>query len=140
MIHVSAIPSSHVLEVWPEVAVHLRKAVKRTRGKYEIDDVLMLLLNGHSQLWVAFEDEIKGAVTTHFVQYPRKKYLFLHFCGGVDGMLWKDSMLNTLRTWAEANLCDGIEAFGRDGWGKIFAGDGYQPTLRGFELSLTEQE
>lgn len=135
--HVSLVPPEYVLDVWPAVVGYVAKATKYSSGKYEPEDVLRLVTDYNYPLWIAFDDEqIKGAVITRFIEYPRKKCLFLEFCGGIDGFSWKDAMLSTLRRWAKDNGCDGIEATGRLGWKKIFESDGYKPTLQNFELAL----
>lgn len=134
---VTLVPTEHVMQMWPTVRPFISRSVERTSGKYEVEDVLELLASGDCLLWVAFEGvEVKGAVVTHFAQYPRKRYLFLDFCGGIDGFQWKDTMLSTLRNWALDNHCSGIEATGRDGWERIFSRDGYTSKLRNFELPL----
>lgn len=134
---VSLVPVEYVDQVWDTVKPYLKRALKYAAGKYEPEDVYSLVVDYGYPLWVAFDDEgIKGAVITRFVQYPRKKYLFLEFCGGRDGFSWKAPMLDVLRSWAKDNGCDGIEAAGRAGWQKVFEKDGYKPTLQHFELGV----
>lgn len=135
--NVSLVPVEYIDEVWPTVEPYVIKALKYASGKYQPEDVRDLVVQYGYPLWVAFDDEgIKGAVITRFIQYPRKKYLFLEFCGGRDGFSWKAPMLSVLRSWAADNDCDGIEGAGRDGWQKVFEKDGYKPTLRHFEMPL----
>lgn len=135
--NVSLVPVEYVDQVWPTVEPYVIKALKYASGKYQPEDVRNLVVEYGYPLWVAFDDEgIKGAVITRFIQYPRKKYLFLEFCGGRDGFSWKAPMLSVLRSWAADNDCDGIEGAGRDGWQKVFEKDGYKPTLRHFEMPL----
>ncbi len=140
-IHVSLVPAEHAAQVWPAIAEYVAKAVKFTSGKYEPEDVLDLVVQYKYPLWIAFDDtDIKGAVITRFIDYPRKKYLFLEFCGGQDGFSWKEPMLSVLRSWAKDNGCDGIEGAGRAGWQKVFKMDGYVPTLRHFEMPVKAGE
>ena len=135
--NISLVPVEYVDQVWPTVEPYVIKALKYASGKYQPEDVRNLVVEYGYPLWVAFDDEgIKGAVITRFIQYPRKKYLFLEFCGGRDGFSWKAPMLSVLRSWATDNDCDGIEGAGRDGWQKVFEKDGYKPTLRHFEMPL----
>ena len=135
--NISLVPVEYVDQVWDTVEPYLKKALKYVSGKYEPEDVYSLVVDYNYPLWIAFDDEgIKGTVITRFVQYPRKKYLFLEFCGGRDGFSWKAPMLDVLRSWAKDNGCDGIEGAGRAGWQKVFEKDGYKPTLRHFELGV----
>lgn len=134
---VSLVPVEYVDQVWGTVEPYLKKALKYAAGKYAPEDVYSLVVDYGYPLWVAFDDEgIKGAVITRFIQYPRKKYLFLEFCGGRDGFSWKAPMLDVLRSWAKDNGCDGIEGAGRAGWRKVFEKDGYKPIVQHFELGL----
>ena len=136
-VQVSLVPEERILEVWPKVAQYMRGAVKYTRGRYETSDVLDLLLYMHYPLWIAFEDDkILGAVTTRFIEYPHKKFLFMEFCGGVGLRKWKTPMLDVLRKWAADNNCDGIECAGRVGWKKVFESDGYVLTAHAFEVDM----
>ena len=138
---VSLVPSEYAKDVWPAVKEYVAKAVKLTSGKYEPEDVLDLVVRYKYPLWIAFDGtDIKGAVITRFIEYPRKKYLFLEFCGGQDGFSWKEPMLSVLRSWAKDNDCDGIEGAGRDGWQKVFEDDGYVPTLRHFEMPVEQEK
>lgn len=137
-VHVSLVPGDHIDWVWPQVAEYIAKALKYASGKYALEDIYMLVTHYNYPLWVAFNDDgVKGAVITRFIEYPRKKYLFLEFCGGQDGFSWKAPMLSVLRSWARDNGCDGIEGAGRDAWQKVFAEDGYVPTLRHFEMPVS---
>jgi hypothetical protein len=137
MIKVSLVPLNHVHEVWEKVAGYLERAAAETNGRYTGADILGLIFDYEYPLWIAFdEDDIKGAVVTCIVDYPRKKYLYLMFCGGVDGMEWKDQMLKVLQHWAFDSGCDGIEATGRLGWQKIFKDDGLKPIWQQFELPI----
>ena len=135
--NISLVPVEYVDQVWGTVEPFLKKALKYAVGKYEPEDVYALVVDYGYPLWIAFDDEgIKGAVITRFVQYPRKKYLFLEFCGGRNGFSWKAPMLDVLRSWAKDNGCDGIEGAGRAGWRKVFEKDGYKPTVQHFELGV----
>ena len=134
---ISLVPAEYVDQVWPTVEPYVAKALKYASGKYEPDDVRNLVIEYGYPLWIAFNDDgIKGAVITRFMQYPRKKYLFLEFCGGQDGFSWKAPMLEVLRSWAKDNGCDGIEGAGRDAWQKVFKDEGYKRTLQHFEMPL----
>ena len=134
-VQVSVVPMDCVLGVWPKIAHYVKLSTDYSYGRFEPEDVLDLILDGKYLLWIAYEGSvIKGIVVTTIVTYPRKKYLYLMFCGGEDGFDWKDEMLRVMKCWAYDNQCDGIEANGRLGWSKIFKADGYKPLWQLFEL------
>lgn len=135
--HISLVPSEYVDEIWPTVEPYVVKALSYASGKYTPEDVYNLVVEFNYPLWIAFNDEgIKGTVITRFMEYPRKKYLFLEFCGGQDGFSWKAPMLEVLRSWAKDNGCDGIEGAGRDAWQRVFKSEGYKRTLQHFEMPI----
>jgi len=140
-VRVSAVPKELVPNIWPQVEQYVRDAVAHSQGKYETEDVLSLVLEYDYPLWIAFDgDDIKGAVITRFIDYPRKRYLSLEMCGGKESAVWKKPMLDMLRNWAKDNKCDAIEAHGRVGWERVFRDEGYKSTLQSFELPLDIQE
>lgn len=137
VIEVTMVPAEHVASAWGAVSEYMQNAADYTNGRYDSDDILNLITEYGYVLWLAFDEtDIKGAVVTCFTTYPKKKYLYLMFCGGEDGPEWKDKMLAILRRWAADNHCDGIEGTGRMGWEKIFKADGYKPHWQVFELPV----
>lgn len=135
---VSAVPAEHVLNVWPKIEGYIAEVVLRTRGRYEVEDVLAQLLDESHLLWIAFEGEhIKGAVVSCFQFYPRKKYLSCPFVTGEDFASWKGPILKVLHSFARDNGCEGIEATGRLGWARVFKDDGYEALWQTFQLSDT---
>lgn len=140
-VRVSAVPKELVPTIWPQVEQYMEDAVAYSSGKYSTSDVLDLVLEYDYPLWIAFYgSDIKGAVITRFIDYPRKRYLSVEMCGGTDRVAWQKPMLEMLRNWAKDNKCDAIEAHGRVGWERVFKDEGYLPTLRSFELPLGIQE
>lgn len=132
---VSVVPQEYVLDVWPKVSEYIENALKYTFGRYELEDVLQQILHGDHLLWIAFEgDDIKGAVITHFVYYPRKKFLGCPFVTGDEFDTWKKPMLTTLQRFATDNKCEGLEATARLGWARKFKDDGYEALWQTFQL------
>lgn len=133
------VPSEHVKEIWSQVEGYLQGAAEYTHGRYDVDDIYDSIMGYDHTLWVAFTDEgIKGAVVTNFMFYPRKKYLVMTFCGGVELETWKDPMLKLLQHFAFDTHCDGIEATARPGWAKMFKNDGHVPLWQTFQLPAAE--
>lgn len=140
-VQLSLVPTEHVLNVWPQVAGYLKEATDRTSGRYEVDDLLDLILQHGYMLWIAFDaDGIKGTLVTFVQDYPRKKYLYLMFCGGVEGEKWMRPGIDLLKRFAADIGCDGLEATGRYGWSKVFKEDGIKTQWQVFELPLNDAE
>jgi len=136
---VTMVPKEFVGHCWDDVEGYLADAAEYTHGRYEVDDILDSITDYDHTLWIAFDEErIKGAVVTNFMHYPKKKYLCMTFCGGVELDKWKDPMLKLLQHFAHDTHCDGIEATARLGWTKIFKDDGHKPLWQTFQLPAAE--
>lgn len=134
-LHVSVVPTEHVMTVWPQVVGYIDDALDYTYGRYEAQDILDQLLEGSHLLWIAFDvDKIRGVVVTHFMYYPRKKYLACPIVAGEDFDTWKEPMLEILQRWASDNECEGLEATARLGWARKFKNDGYEALWQTFQL------
>ena len=136
---VSLVPPDHVHECWPNVQGFMEQAAAQTFGRYHEEDIFDLVSQRPDHhLWVAFEEGpvYYGAVVTGFTDYPGKRVLTMHFCGGDELERWKEPMLALLRRWATDSQCDAIEFTGRKGWIKIFAGDGNRTQWVTCELPL----
>lgn len=140
-IQVSMVPASHAFEVWPKVRSHLSRCVEYTHGRFEVEDMLEMIVEGEHDLWIAFDGQnVKGVVTTAFTNYPRKRVLTMQFTGGDDLKEWKEPMLALLRRYASDHHCDAIECSGRVGWAKIFDADGHQLLWNTFELPIGDDD
>ena len=136
---VTMVPREHIDVCWEDIQEYLEGAAQYTHGRYTVDDIYDSIKDYDHTLWIAFDDGgIKGAVVTNFICYPKKKYLCMTFCGGVELENWKDPMLKLLQHWAYDNGCDGVEATARMGWTKIFKNDGHTPLWQTFQLPAAE--
>jgi hypothetical protein len=140
-IKVSIVPTEHAFAIWPKVRHHLSRCVEYTGDRFEVEDMLTQIVEGDQELWIAYDDDtkdIKGVVTTGYLNYPRKRALCMQFTGGDDLKEWKEPMLEMLQQWAFDNNCDVIECSGRPGWAKIFDTDGHKPLWQTFELPVAD--
>jgi len=136
-IQVSQVPAKHAFDVWPKVRPHLSRAAEYTHGRFDVEDILGLIVEGEQDLWIAFDGpDVKSAVTTSIVNYPRLRALCMQFTGGDDLKEWKAPMLSLLQQWAFDNNCDVIESSGRPGWAKVFENDGHKPLWHTYELPV----
>lgn len=136
---VSMVPQDQVWSLWAHVKDYLDGAAQYTHGRYTVDDIYDAVMEYDHTLWVAFDEhQIKGAVVTNFAHYPKKKYLVMSFCGGVELDTWKPQMLKLLQHYAHDTQCDGVEATARLGWTKIFKDDGHKALWQTFELPAAD--
>ena len=134
---VSLILDEQVPELVSRMYPHFVRAAEYTYGRFEVEDILDFIAQPGHHLWIAFDgEEVKGITVTRFMQYPRVKCLDMVFCGGDDGMEWKDPMMKMLQHWGYDNQCSKIESSGRVGWSKIFKNDGYKMLWQVYELPV----
>lgn len=133
----SIVLPEHYGRVWPLIKEYMDGAAKYTYGRFTTEDILVGLIRGGQELWIAYEDEkIYGAVVTEFMQYPQMKTLVMHFTGGIELPRWKNEMLELLQRFAQDNECKIIESYGRPGWAKVFEDDGYKSRFTFYELPV----
>jgi hypothetical protein len=134
---ISLVPPQFLDDAWEHVKDYIEVAVEQTDGRYTIEDAYTLVKERGYLLWVALgEHEMKGAVITCFLHYPRKKALHIMFLGGAEGRAWKEAMLKMLQRFAKDQSCDIIEASGREGWSRVLKQDGFTPLWHTFELPV----
>lgn len=138
-VQVSMVPREHVRDAWDHVRGYIENVTKYTYGRYETDDILDLVTDYDYTLWIAFRDnKIIGCVVTHFINYPRKRFLGCPFVTGDDFPSWKGPMLELLQKWAYDNHCDGLEATARLGFSRVFKDDGYEAMWQTFQLPAAD--
>ena len=138
-VQITMIPAEHAFALWPKVRAHIAGATARSHGRYDPEDVLESVITGEHTLWVAFDGkDVLGAVTSYPIDYPRKRVMFVHFCGGTRLKDWSHEMFRVIQHWAYDNKCVCIESNGRDGWARIFKDDGFEPIWTGFELPAAD--
>ena len=136
----SLVDPNYVSKVWEEVKPILEKSIDTAHGRYEMDDILREIVNFEQHLWVVFNEDSKivAALTTRFVDYPKKRVLAGQFLGGEKIMRWRDSMLNLLENWAKDNNCGGLEMTGRNGFERVLGPFGWTPEYVVFEKMFEE--
>lgn len=133
MIQIADVPLGHIIHVWPHVREHIARALDRDETrKYELGDVLDILLQDKAQLWVAWNTETNtadAAAVTEVIQYPRLRELYVWIIGGKPGTLrsWVYDLRNTLEQYALARGCAYLSGAMRRGWIKM-GGDGWKQT------------
>lgn len=140
MIEISMVPAQYADTCWDKVEKFAEKAAKYTYGRFTVDDIYDCVTEQDYQMWVAYDAQkaFKALVVTRIENYPKRKLLAMHFCGGEDMDLWIELMLDMLKKFGKESGCDGIECTGRLGWDKVLKNDGYQGKWMTYELSFGE--
>lgn len=123
----SLVPRETLPLVWPVVAPLFVKAVEYADGRETLSSVCERLMDGRAQLWAALtEDEtIASALVTSIVNYSCERTLRVELCGGRDVLGWKGDMQALIERFARDQGATRMEIFGRPGWKRRLAKDGW---------------
>ena len=113
-----------VKDCWGEASKYLEKACDTSNGRYDGAALRGEIDCGSQTLWILYrdEDEMIGAATTGFSNYPLKRYMTVTFAGSNNESCWlkyRDIVMLSFIEWAKSNNCSGIEIVGREGWLKV---------------------
>ena len=123
-------------EVWDEVRPWIAAACKRSRGKFDADDVRIRLLEGIDQLWIWRTETAYAIGVTHIEVYPKKRVCQIRMVMGSNAAEWEAPAMKTIEAWATANSCTDMELCARPGWSRRMRAHGYVETHRVIEKAL----
>jgi hypothetical protein len=78
------VPLEFAAQTWDLVVPHIQEAIKYSGGDYTIDQIKMFVLMGQWLLVVVVDEEnnIYGACTVSFINYPNHRVAFVTAIGG----------------------------------------------------------
>lgn len=135
---IALVPVEYLNHTWPDIKDQIEKAVVRSHGRWSMEALYASILNGHQQLWLAFDEDknIDGVGTTEIAYYPAKTMIAVQFLGGDKFNSWVWDMLEKFKDFGRQNGCQGIEATGRQGFWKWLGQDGFKQSYVTFERDL----
>lgn len=139
---VTLIPRDEIQFVWPLVEPLLKKAVSRTKGRWEVEDVFIDLLKGKQTLWVGFESDIqkdlKWCSTITVFSYPGCRVACMQYLAGNGFFEWVEEGFNVLKEYAREQHCDRFEMFGRKGFEETIKKLGGKTLTYQYDFDLKE--
>tara|TARA_R100000657_G_C4591841_1_gene50477 strand:+ start:69 stop:494 length:426 start_codon:yes stop_codon:yes gene_type:complete len=118
------IEPEHVDKVWFLCAPMLEKAILRSEGCIDINDLYHLIMLKQYDLWVLFGESarIDMCAATKIKKNPKKIILEINFVGASDARVFKDfrKMLKQVENWAKNLGATETMFFARKGWKKLF--------------------
>lgn len=134
---IQAVPTELVFQAWPNVAQYVAKALEHGFGEYSLENMLVDLASGRSQLWVAGVDNIELVCITEVIVYPQRRSCNIWLLAGENLEKWS-SYLQAIEDWALAKGCTLLEYTGRPGLAKhtkqlgfkVIREVAYKPLLR----------
>lgn len=104
-------PRETLLGILGDVLPLLTPAVERSKGRYEVGDVIALCLQGHMQMWCSVRDEkIEAVCVTQILTFPRAKVLAMTFIGGKNSAHWLRFEAD-MAVWAKEQGCSQLEGY-----------------------------
>lgn len=122
--------------VWPEVRPWIAAACKRSRGKFDAEDVKARLFKGVDQLWIWKSPTAFAVGITSIENYPKQDVCTIRIVTGTNAAEWELSAMDTIRCWAKANGCSSMSLCARPGWAKRLRSQGFEQTHVFLEQSL----
>lgn len=103
---IQVVPDQYVYHVWDQVKGYLEKGLARSGGEYNVDQLKVYLTQGINTLILILnsENEIKGALTIQWTNYPNDRIAFITSIGGAT---YEDAW-NMFIDWLRAQGCTAI--------------------------------
>jgi hypothetical protein len=130
------IPAHRIDDVWDEVRPWIAAACKRSRGKFDENDIRIGLLLGEDQLWIWRTETSYAVGITRIVNYPKQRVCTIRIVTGTSATEWQKKAMETIERWAKENGCHAMELCARPGWSRRMRAQGYQETHRYIEKAL----
>ena len=112
---------------WTQIEKWVEDALESSLG-YRAHDILLNVVKGDMQLWLAEENGIQACAVTQLLQYPRARICSVVVIAGKEMDNWIHFETDVLR-WAKEMGCKAIEGKGRKGWERKMAASGYVPVF-----------
>jgi hypothetical protein len=109
-----------VAKTWPIARDLIRSAIERTELS-DFADIEKDVLSGDQLLWLAISDRVEAAATTHL----SRNVCTVTAVGGYQRERWI-ALRAKIEKYAKDEGCHTIRAYGRKGWERVLANDGYR--------------
>lgn len=140
MISVTLVPPDAVADLWTTVEPMLHKAVARSNGRYNTEELFHEIIDGDQTLWLALDDvNIIGCATIKVLRYPTGLItLSYEYLAGEDVRKWMHQAQEVMISYAKEFGCTKIEIIGRQGWKPLLEQLGWRQTNVQYELDLKD--
>jgi hypothetical protein len=113
------IPAHVVDDVWDEVRPWIAAACKRSRGKFDENDIRIGLLERDDQLWIWRTETAYAVGVTRIVVHPKKKVCAIRLVTGRNRREWEKECIARIESWAKSQGCEAMELQARPGWKSV---------------------
>ena len=139
-LRVAPVDPNHIQQVWPRVVDFIKSAVDKgttedTRN-YNEHHILQYLTSGQWLLLVAVDEQndIHGACTVSFINYPLHRVAFVTAIGGK--LISNEDTFGQLKNICSQNGATKIQGFGREAIVKLWSRYGFEPRSTLVEIKI----
>ena len=98
----------------------LNRALAHAGRTHELGDVVRLVMDGRAQWW----GDDRACIVTELIRYPQRSVVRYWLCAGeMEGVL---ALQGEVDGWARARGATLATLYGRDGWGRLAAAQGWR--------------
>jgi hypothetical protein len=134
---INIIAQKDLRAIWPVVAPLLAKALAYSGGRYDLHTLFGQIDEGKELLWVIYADgPVRAAFTSRETMYPKRTLLTVDFLGGDGVNEWAGPITERLAAFANDRGLDGVEFYGRPGWGRVMKPFGWRQSVVLHELPI----
>lgn len=120
-------------QVWPAVAPILAQAVEKNQGEGDLSQLRAQIAYGGAELLVwSVDDEVRGAVTVEFKQYPNYRAAHIAYMGGEHYAEYLDEF----KQWAHQQGASVLECLCGPSQARLFAQQGFTEAYRHMRMSV----
>ena len=132
---VYAVPTHHVQQFWHLAEDHLQKAIDKGHGEFTIDQLKLVVGQGHQQLLVGLDDDKNclAAVTVQWVMFPNDRVAYVTYSGGTH----LKEFFSQFTFWIKSNGGTSVQcSTGHKGLVRLFERLNFKPKYTLMELKL----
>ena len=108
-----------IYEIWEEVKGFLESSLKVGLGDYTLEQLKGLLVsNAQTLLVVVKEDNIIGAITIEFINYPNDRVMFITNCGGKN--IVNAETFSQVEEWGKSQGATKARSYAKKGQSKLY--------------------
>tara|TARA_R110000772_G_scaffold244764_1_gene358175 strand:- start:239 stop:646 length:408 start_codon:yes stop_codon:yes gene_type:complete len=128
------VPTTHVQQYWHLAEKHLKKAIDKGHGEFDLNQLKLLVAQGQQQLLLGMEDDkCYNAATTQWIMYPNDRVAYVTYAGGTK----LKEIFEQFKVWVKNSGGTSVQcSTGYKSLERLFERLNYKPKYRLMELKL----
>lgn len=140
---ITAVPTTLITAIWPNVSVHLEKVVSKIPDEWTMESIYNKAKAGESLIVVVTDietGEIVAAIVLEIKLFDSGlKTLFVSAIAGVSFFEWEDQLFEAVKAFAKIHDCKQIRAVAaRKGWFSVAKNRPWEEVYTTFKYKLED--